>query len=88
MNISALSLYTSFGFLVTSRDSDKTPIMSLQVLDTDIRVSDSSSWQHTLRHGAGVGATGAAGDDDGEDTAAASADDGNSYSLRPRAKQR
>ena len=88
-NISALSVYTTFGFLVTSLDSGKTPIMSLQVRGADIRerVTRVVANTLTLRHGAAA-ADGAA-DADG-----AGADDGNmpaahvAYNLRRRRARR
>lgn len=84
-NRSALAMYTSFGFIVTSLDADKTPIMSLQVEDVLQRVRRKLGEMLTLRHaGAGVAAGG--GDDDNggggqvevEGGGAHLADDGNS----------
>ena len=89
-NISALPLYTSFGFLVTSLDSDKTPNLQRQVLDADIRVRLIQVLGNTLtlRHYAAAADAGVAAAPD----AAALADAGNMqahiYNLRRRARRR
>lgn len=68
-NRSALSLYTSVGFLVTSLDGDKTPIMSLQVEDAEQRALRTLRDTLTLRHAGGGGAVidGEGSDDGGGD---------------------
>ena len=62
-NQSTRALYTSFGFIVTSLDADKTHIMLLQVEGVLQIVCRKLGELLTLRHaGAGVAASG--GDDD------------------------
>jgi hypothetical protein len=62
-NTNALSLYTDVGFLVTSLDSDKTPIMLLQVQDIGQRAC--RKLVDTLTHGAAAAEQGGGDGGDG-----------------------
>lgn len=64
VNRNALSLYTDVGFLVTSLDSDKTPIMSLQVQDIGQRARRKVVDTLTLRYGRADAGRQEAGHDD------------------------
>ena len=66
-NRNALSLYTDVGFFVTSLDSDKHPIMSLQVHDIGHRARRKLVDTLTLRHGAAAAEQGGGGGGDGCD---------------------